>query len=185
MKGSLLLPLLCTSLVLSVSPVQGWQTPQLSRPQAVRSPAAGTHNWRRYHYDADGFTVEFPAEPQTKANGRRTGTRYIVALDNNKLAYLVEASALPSDSKKNSQQVLDDYLHGTVKGTKGQVKDSHAVTLRGNPGREFMLENDTMIFRGRVYLVQKTLYQVVVASTKDLAGVAEAERFQNSFDLLK
>jgi hypothetical protein len=169
---------------MSVSRATAWQM-HISRPQAVTVFAADAHNWKRYRYDVDGFTVEFPAEPYTKPNNRRTGTRYVVSLDNNKIAYMVEASALPADLNKNSQQVLEDYLHGTVKGSKGQVKDSHPITLHGNPGREFILENETMIFRGRVYVVRKTLYQVLIASTRELAGGTEAERFQNSFDLLK
>ena len=151
----------------------------------MASPIADAHNWKRYRYDVDGFTIEFPAEPQAQPNDSKTGTRYIAALDNGNVVYLVEAAVLPSDLNKSSQQVLDDYVQGTARGIKGQLKESHPITLRGNPGRDFTLENERIILRGRVYLVQRTLYQLVAAATKELAAGTEAERFQNSFELVK
>lgn len=183
MKRSLLLKFLCALLLASVLPAKAWQTGPSSSP-AVKPSTADAHNWKRYRYDVDGFAVEFPAEPKATANDSKTGTRYVVGLDNGNLAYLVEAAALPANLNKSSQQVLDDYVDGAAKGTKSQVKYSSAITLHGNPGREFTLENDTLILRFNIYLVQKTLYQVLVVATKELAATTEAARFQNSFELL-
>jgi hypothetical protein len=142
------------------------------------------HNWKRYRYDADGFTAEFPTEPQAKANESKTGTRYFSQLENGNLAYFVESALLPANLNKTSQQIFDDYVKGAANGVKGQVRGSSDVSLGGNPGREFTIENDTMVLRVRLYLVQRRLYQILVVGTKALINSAETERFQSSFELL-
>ena len=47
------------------------------------------------------------------------------------------------------------------------------------------MENDKMILRFRLYLLDKTIYQVLVVATKSMASRAETDRFFNSFELLK
>lgn len=160
--------------------------PVLASTMQTSAPgSAEVRNWKRYRYDMDHFTVAFPAEPATNGNDSKSGTRYFCTLSNGNLAYFVEKAELPADLNKSSQQVLDDYIQGSAKAVKAQVKSSNPITLHGNPGREFTLENDTMILQFRVYLVQRSLYQVLVAATKDLAPGAEVQRFQSSFDLLQ
>jgi hypothetical protein len=157
---------------------------QSAAVQVSERQSQDPHNWKRYRYDVDGFTAEFPAEPKTKENDSKTGTRYFSALDNGNLAYFVEAALLPDNLHKTSQQIFDDYLQGAAKGVKAQVKSSSDVSLAGNPGREFTLENDTLVLRVRLYLVQRKLYQILVVGTRDLIAGAETERFQSSFELL-
>jgi hypothetical protein len=157
---------------------------QTATPQTSNTQVHDTHNWKRYRYDADGFTAEFPAEPQAKENDSKTGIRYFSQLENGNLAYFVEAALLPANLNKTSQQIFDDYVKGAANGVKGQVKSSTDVSLGGNPGREFTGENDKLVLHVRLYLVQRKLYQVLVAGTKDLITSAETERFQSSFELL-
>ena len=157
---------------------------QSGAAQALPTQTRDPHNWKHYRYDADGFAAEFPSEPKTAMNDDKTGTRYFSSLNNGNLAYFVEVAVLPSDLNKTSQQVFDDYAAGAAKGTNTQLKSSNAITLRGNPGREFTLENDKMVLRVRLYLVQKRLYQVLVVVTKDIMDAAETDHFQRGFELL-
>ena len=168
--------------LLCVLPARGVAQAPANPPSAPHSRDA--HDWKRYRYNVDGFTVEFPAEPQTQPNDSKTGTRYVASLDNGNLAYFVEAAVLPANLNKSSLQVFDDYINGVIKGTRSQVKYSKDISLHGNPGREFTLENETLVFQFRLYIVQNKLYQVLVVAMKDQADSAEAERFHSSFDLL-
>jgi hypothetical protein len=157
---------------------------QPATTQIANGESQNSRNWKHYRYDADGFAAEFPAEPQAKENDSKTGTRYFSQLENGNLAYFVEVALLPASLNKTSQQIFDDYVQGAAKGVKGQVKSSSDVSLAGNPGREFTIENDTMVLRVRLYLVQRRLYQILVVGTRDLIAGAETERFQSSFQLL-
>ncbi|HWG49896.1 MAG TPA: hypothetical protein VN669_09405 [Candidatus Acidoferrales bacterium] len=152
--------------------------------QTANGQSQNSRNWKHYRYDADGFTAEFPTEPQAKENDSKTGTRYFSQLENGNLAYFVEVALLPANLNKTSQQIFDDYRQGSAKAVKGQVKAVNDVSLAGNPGREFTIENDTMVLRVRLYVVQRRLYQILVVGTKDLINSAETERFQSSFQLL-
>ena len=157
---------------------------QPTATQTANGQSQNSRNWKHYRYDADGFTAEFPTEPQAKENDSKTGTRYFSQLENGNLAYFVEVALLPANLNKTSQQIFDDYSQGSAKEVKGQVKAVSDVSLAGNPGREFTIENDTMVLRVRLYVVQRRLYQILVVGTKDLINSAETERFQNSFQLL-
>jgi|SRR5712671_5775546 len=71
-------------------------------PAATQSPTP--RNWKRYHYDSDGFSVEFPAEPKATTNDNKSGTRYFTGMENDNLAYFAEVAQLPADLTKGTQQ---------------------------------------------------------------------------------
>jgi hypothetical protein len=175
----LLIAVLALVCVLPARGVAQAPTNQVSAPHS-----RDAHDWKRYRYNVDGFTVEFPAEPHTAQHDSKTGTRYFASLDNGNLAYFVEAAVLPADLNKSSMQLFDDYISGAAKGTKSQIKYSKDISLHGNPGREATLENETLVLQFRLYVVQHKLYQVLVVAMKDQADSAETEHFQSSFDLL-
>jgi len=64
------------------------------------------------------------------------------------------------------------------------MKSQKAISLRGYPGSEFILESDTLSFHFRLYLVGKKLYQVLAVATKDRVAGSEWNRFLDSFELL-
>ncbi len=151
------------------------------------SPAQGLAGaeWKRYRYDAEKFSVEFPAKPEAKANDSNTGTRYFTSLENDNFAYFVEKAELPADLKKTADEVFEGYVNGAAGGTNSKIKSQKPITLSGYPGREFVLESDTLIMQFRLYLLDKTLYQVLVVATKSMAARAETDRFLNSFEFIK
>jgi hypothetical protein len=151
-------------------------------PAATQNPAA--RNWKRYHYDSDGFSVEFPAEPKATTNDNKSGTRYFTGMENDNLAYFAEVAQLPADLTKGTQQIFEDYAKGSAKETKSEMKSQKAISLRGYPGSEFVLESDTLFFHFRLYLVGKKLYQVLAVATKDRVASSEWNRFLDSFELL-
>jgi hypothetical protein len=151
------------------------------------SPSQGPAGavWKRFRYDADKFSVEFPAEPQAKATDSNTGTRYFTSLENDSFAYFVEKAELPADLKKTADEVFEGYVNGAAVGTNSKIKSQKPISLSGHPGREFVLESDTLVMQFRLYLLNKTLYQVLVVASKNMASRAEADRFLNSFEFLK
>ena len=129
---------------------------------SAQGPAGA--NWKRYRYAADKFSVEFPGEPQAKPNDNNTGTRYFTSLENDNFAYFVERAQLPADLDKTPEQIFEGYVNGAAGGTNSQVKNQRPISMCGDPGREFVLENEKMIMRFRLYLLEKTIYQVLVLS---------------------
>jgi hypothetical protein len=150
-------------------------------PAATQNPAA--RNWKRYHYDSDGFSVEFPAEPTATPNDNKSGTRYFVGIENDNLAYFAEVAQLSADLTKAPQQIFEDYAKGSAKGTKSEIKSQKAISLRGYPGSEFVLESDTLFLHFRLFLVGKKLYQVLAVASKDRVASSEWSRFLDSFEL--
>ena len=159
-----------------------------SQPATAALPVAqdpAPRAWKRYRYEVDGFSAEFPGEPKTTPNDGNTGTRYFTSLENDNLAYFVERAELPADLDKTPEQIFDGYAGGAANGTKSEIKSQKPISLRSYPGREFILESDTLIMTFRLYLQGKTLYQVLVVATKELAPGAETKRFLDSFEILK
>jgi len=150
---------------------------------SVQGPAGAV--WKRFRYDADKFSVEFPAEPQAKPNDGNTGTRYFTSLENDSFAYFVEKAELPPDLKKTADEIFEGYVNGAAVGTNSKIKSQKPISLGSHPGREFVLESDTLVMQFRLYLLNKTLYQVLVVASKSMASRAEADRFLNSFEFLK
>ncbi len=153
------------------------------KPAAPAQGPAGA-DWKTYKYVADNFSADFPAVPQAQPNDGKTGTRYFASLENENFAYFVEKAELP-DLNKTPEQLFEDYVNGAAKGTNSQIKSQKPISLKGYPGREFILESDTVIMQFRLYLTGKKLYQVLVVATKSMASRAETNRFLNSFELLK
>ena len=141
--------------------------------------------WKRYRYDADRFSVEFPGAPQAKPNDGNTGTRYFTSLENDSFAYFVEKAELPADLNKTPEQIFEGYVDGAAKGTNSTIKNQKAISLNGYPGREFVLESDKLTMHFRLYLLNKTLYQILVVANTSMLSRAETDRFLNSFELLK
>ncbi|MFI5104477.1 MAG: hypothetical protein ACHP79_06105 [Terriglobales bacterium] len=150
---------------------------------ATQDPAPRA--WKRYRYEADGFSTEFPAEPKSTPNDDKSGTRYFTSIENDNIAYFAEVAQLPADLDKTPQAIFEDYAKGSAGATKSEIKSQKPISFHGNTGSEFLLENDTMFLRFRLILVGKKLYQLLVVATKDLMPGAEADRFLDAFQLIK
>jgi hypothetical protein len=83
------------------------------------------------------------------------------------------------------KQVFDSSRNGAVANLKGKLVREKDIKLDKHPGREVQIEvaGGKRLFRARVFLVERRLYQVVVFGTKDAATSKEADRSLDSFKL--
>ena len=139
-------------------------------------------NWKRYRFDADKFSAEYPGEPKLSKKGTQTG--YMLSLENDNFAYYVQKADYP-DLNKTSEQFFDDYARGAAQSMKTEPRNQRSISLSGYPGREFTSENERSICKVRLYLVGKTSYAVMVYATKSMASRAETDRFLDSFEFIK
>jgi hypothetical protein len=83
-------------------------------------------------------------------------------------------------------RALDNARDVTVAILKGKLKAEKSIKFAGYPGREIQIETPKLgIYRARVYVVGKRLYQVVVLGPEKFALSRESSRYLDSFKLTK
>jgi len=183
MKAIVGVVVLCIASQLAISVAGSAPPKQEAGKTALAKPSP--KQWKRYHYEADGFAIAFPAPPQASPDPGNSGTRYVVSAENDNVAYIAAMAVLPDTLNKTTEKLFDDYVGGASKGTKSEVRSQKAISVGGYAGREILLESDTMFLDVRLILVGKRLYQLEGVATKAYRPGAEIGRFFESFELLK
>jgi hypothetical protein len=85
------------------------------------------------------------------------------------------------------RDILEAFPEGAAQGVNGKLVSSKETKLGDYPGREFEVEllGGKAILRGRVFLVDQRLYQVMAIAPADVADSPSIERFLDSFRLTK
>jgi hypothetical protein len=85
------------------------------------------------------------------------------------------------------EQLLDDSREGALDNLGGKLVSEKEIKLGKHAGREILIEvaKQDRLFRVRVYLVENRLYQTVVFGPPKFVKSKEAERYLDSFKLLK
>jgi hypothetical protein len=140
-----------------------------------------------------GFSVEFPAKPDAKEQkldlpdgGTATLKCFLLEPDGKDQALMVAYVDVPDDATET--QTEDEFLDNAVKGFAGGVgaeePTSKRVMLNGHLGREFECRfDDKGVIRGRIYLANGRLYQVIAAGSEDFLAGDTATKFFKSFKL--
>ena len=92
----------------------------------------------------------------------------------------------PAEIKKAPlRKVFDSSRDGAVANLEGKLVSESDIKLGDYPGREIRIgvEDGKQVFRARVYLVDRRLYQVVVFGSKEAATSKQADKFFDSFKL--
>lgn len=150
--------------------------------------------WKPFSSSEGGFTVLMPGIPTEENNnvttkfGSLTVHTFYVRR-NDEALYAVAYSDLPDNISENSsdiEQLLAEAPSGFSEGAGGRLVNQQPISLGNFPGREFRLElSEGAIARGRIYLVNKRLYQVVVGTNNERNLTKSIQGFLNSFQLLK
>ena len=141
-----------------------------------------------------GFSAAFPGTPkESKEPIAKDGTiQTQYTLDGPTGAYLVSFQDNPNLAKAGKverEKALQAAQDAVQRGTQGKLLRSKEITLdKVHPGREYEIQashGGGGLFRSRAYLVKDRLYQVIVVGQKDFATSKEADRFLESFKLVK
>ena len=111
--------------------------------------------------------------------------------DQGEKSFLVVYSDYPSEVIKTSdpEKMLDGSRDGAINNVKGELVSEEHISLNNYPGRDFTIgaqtENGQDLFmRGRIFLVENRLYQIMVMATKGNENNKEIDDFLESFALL-
>jgi len=187
MNNKIVLPFFITTLVLS-----GY--PTLQSVQANESfLIAQSSIWKPYSSTQAGFTVLMPGTPSEESTSVKTEIGVIPVqlfsvVRPSEAVYVVAYSDLPDNISQNSrdiEQLLSGIAAGFSEGSGGRLISQQPIKLGNVQGREIRLQfSQGVISIGRIYVVNKRLYQVVVATTKEKNLTKSIEGFFNSFQLL-
>lgn len=186
MKNKIVFPLLITTFLSSGYPtikvVQA--NPPLQIAQSI---------WKQFSSSEGGFRLLMPGTPtqENKSVNTQVGalTIHMFIVPRQKEAiYAVAYADLPSNispTPSEINQLLTDVAYGISDGAGGRLLSQQAISLGNFPGKEIRLQlAEGMIARGRIYLVNKRLYQVLVATNQERNLTKSIEGFLNSFQLL-
>lgn len=181
----ILLPSVLTTMLLSGYPL-------VEPVQAKQPPNATKSVWQQFTSPQGKFMVLMPGKPKQVKQAYQTPLGVInsqgfsVEKYGKNVAYFVAYSDFPINlSPNNSNQILSWAGKGILGGVNGKLISQRSFKLQGFPGREFTYLATSGIFKHRMYLVNRRLYQVVVVTSKEQQKYLAKSNvgFLNSFRL--
>jgi len=87
------------------------------------------------------------------------------------------------------ERILDGSRDGAVANVKGELVSETRISLDGYPGRELTISviadnKQEIVLRGRVFLVENRLYQIMAVAPKGKENAKNIDAFLQSFALL-
>jgi hypothetical protein len=155
--------------------------------------AAQGGDWKTFSPKEGGFTVLMPAIPvEDKQDVMTPSGNVTVTLHfhevKNEGSLVVSVSDLPAAAFKagTDESRLDNAREHAIQGAKGRLKSEKRITSAGFPGRDLMIESDAKggaAVRTRIFAVKQ--HQVIAVGSKTFVSGKDADRFLNSFKLMK
>jgi uncharacterized protein (TIGR03067 family) len=148
--------------------------------------------WRRFTARSDGYSIEFPGEPEARKRRDDSlavaieATIYVVRSDRERLSYL--AMGYKSPGKLNNEKEMAQALEGMRKKflteTGGEIAREKKLDVKQGLGREYLI-NSTAGFAAliHVYLLEDRLFVLQAVGVEDVAKSKSVERFLNSFQI--
>ena len=138
------------------------------------------------------FKASFPGIPRRENKTGALGTKFAVygtSTEDGICKVEIAEVEIPDDA---SDALVEDWVEGAVKAAirdyEPSLKGRSRVVLSGKfPGREFLAGINKPFkgeMRGRIYLVNKRLYQVIVIGSGSYASSDHASQFLDSFQLI-
>jgi hypothetical protein len=156
------------------------------------SALADEPKWKEFVSKPGRFKVLMPDTPEQDSGETESdygkGTLHMHTAQAGKALFGAHYTDFPAAIRKLPlKQVYDSSRDGAVANLKGKLLSEKDVKLGKYPGREIRIEvkGGARLFRARVFLVDRRLYQVVVFGTKETATSKDADRFLSSFRLVE
>lgn len=154
---------------------------------SVLAPAQ-TAPWKVYDYSDEGFTASYPSLPdlQRKSVDTPSGTfelrSYVAgAGDSTLIVGVCDYGTISAG--KDAARMLEGAKNSTLLNSVSHLVSEKAISLGANQGIEFVAENDSTHFVMRMYMVETTLYETLVASPLN-KPYDETAKFLDSFQLV-
>lgn len=174
---------LLSPLSLSI-PVEAIET--FNSPENPEVMLLSQRNW--HEHNADKFTIQMPGEPVTSQNSEEIAEGFTltfneITFENDNGAYGLIHAELPDNyiQEATSEEVLDDmsalFLISTQ--LEGLKELEEPINFRGNPGREYRINEPDAALVLRLFLVQKRVYFLFAVSEQP----NQVNQFVNSFNL--
>lgn len=146
-------------------------------------------HWKLYDYTDEGFIASFPSLPDVQkksvdAPGGPFELRTYSAGAGDSTVMVGICDYGPVISNKSPDQVLLGAKNSMLANSSSHLVNEKNIALDKHPGIEFEARSESTLFRIRLYLVETTLYQVLVASPVN-KPFGESTRFLDSFELVK
>jgi len=164
------------------------QTAPTPSTPAPATPSAQAALWKTFSYPEEGFSVSFPAAPESSKRDVPTEKgsfelrSYIVEIE--PVAIFVGICDYGSATAgRDPDDVLKGAEDGALTNSKSHLISDKKITLGIYHGMSFESESDTAHFSARIYFVGSTLYQTLIVFPigKPYDGAA---RFLDSFQLI-
>ena len=151
-------------------------------------------HWPAVEGKVNAFEARFPAEPEYASenlpipDSQQKIQQEIFVAGSKDMSYFVATSLYPEELTGDEEESLKTALNGmmqTIPGTQ-MLSSQYIVPFSGNNYLEFEFLNpdaDTH-FKGRVYLVGKSLYQIYTSYPKASYNDNEYTYFVNSFRIM-
>lgn len=162
-------------------------TPPLLIAQSVQSV------WKPFSSKDGGFAVLMPGQPTQENRTVKTEigsipVRAFSVLRRGEALYAIAYSDFPGSFPQNPgdiDRLLAQVASGFAQGAKGRLVSQQTIRLGNFPGRDIRLQLDRgLIARGRVFVVNSRLYQVIVVTGQERNLTKSIEGFFKSFRLL-
>ena len=154
---------------------------------SVLAPAQTTR-WKVFDYSDEGFTASYPSPPdlQRKSVDTPSGTlelrSYVVgACDSMLIVCVCDYGTIATG--KDALQMLEGAKNSALLNSASHLVSEKSISLGQNQGIEFVAENDSTHFVMRMYMVETTLYETLVASPLS-KPYDETAKFLDSFRLV-
>jgi uncharacterized protein (TIGR03067 family) len=156
--------------------------------RAPAGPAPAGPGWKRFTAEADGYSVEFPGEPEARPRSTRAAGRTvnmtIYAARSDGLSLMALGQKLPArlTTEEDATTVLEATLDGLLKGFQGEVVRERKLDVRSGVGREYLVRSTLGVQAVvRVYVQGDRLFILQAVGPEDPSRSADAERFLTSF----
>jgi hypothetical protein len=149
--------------------------------------------WKPFSSKDGGFTVLMPGQPTQENRTVKTEVGSIPVqafsvLRRGEALYAVAYSDFPGNFPQNPRDIdrlLAQVASGFAQGAKGRLVSQQTIGLGNFPGREIRLQLDRgLIARGRLFVVNSRLYQVIVVTGQERNLTKSIEGFFKSFRLI-
>lgn len=190
MNNKIFIPCLITTLVLGGYPTI--KLAQANQPLQI-AQAESESIWKPFSSTEGGFTVLFPGTPNTEKSNINTSAKSnslqtFSVLREDEAFYLVSYRDVAEKlilNSGNSNQVLASVVSDIEKNSQGKFLSENIINLGGFPGREIRVRLDKeLILRGRIYLVNKLVYQLFVVTNQEANLTKSIDGFFKSFQVL-
>ncbi len=160
-------------------------------------PAPPEPKWQQVTTADGACRVEMPGSPSSQGStlvleglGEPETTQLKLIQENGHVWYTLSYSgtgnATPGlSAEKLLGRIEENTLALAKRMGQAQLVSEHDLSEHGYPGKELVLDIDQFRMQSKWFLVDKRLYRAIVMTPRDEKHLHDAERFLESFEVLK